>query len=348
MNENNSASVSDTRKVIKISRRKFITISVIIIVVAVLWILGTKMFSQTYMSAPASQPIPNFGSASTKSSPAMIDAYYPGYQQQPDITDTREFLKTTYSATIKTRDVAGVVKEVKNTVKGADGRIDELNSSEKSGQIRFVVAKDKFDAFRDEIEAITNKKLYTESISSQNLLSQKQNIEEQTKNVVTTLDSLKSQKDALTAKHTQTVSTINNEISRIQTQLVTVRANIANTSDTLTIRSLRDQETSLVNQDSAQRQKLTSENNSYAAQKQNRDNQISNLNNSLTNINKQDTQFTNNVETVNGYVMVNWISLWDLATIFSPISPVIIIIILVIILLFYLQRSRFVPRIEWQ
>jgi hypothetical protein len=83
-----------------------------------------------------------------------------------------------------------------------------------------------------------------------------------------------------------------------------------------------------------------------AIQKQNLDNLIANSNNNLTNINKQDSQFTDNIETVNGSINVNWVSLWEIATIFSPISPVIIIIILIILIWIILKRSGFIPRIE--
>lgn len=353
MNETTNEPKQNTRRVIKISRIKFIILSIIVLIAAVLWYMTTAIMYTTFRTSPTSQSAPSLGGMmeSTKQISDSGVAYYPGYPEYnrtPTISDTREFLKTSYSATIKTRDVQGVVTDVKNIVKGADGRIDEFYSSDKSGRISFVVAKDKFDAFRDEMEAITHKKLYSESISSQNLLGQKQGIEKQTNNIVNTLDTLTAQRDAVTTKHNQTINSIKVEIARIQGELTAVRASIVPMSDSQIMVSLRSQETSLVNQDAIQRQRTITENNSYATQKQNLDNLIANYNSSLTEVNKQDSQFTDNIETVTGSVYVSWVSLWDLATIFSPVSPIILLIILIILAWIYLKHIGFIPKVEWK
>ena len=338
----------NTGKVIRISRKKFIVVT--IIVVLVLIFLGVLSLSRSRIIYTEMGNTPDASSLSgnldrSKSVEIMPD-YYGGYGQ-PSVTDTREFLKTSYSAVIKTRDVSDVVKDVKNIIKGADGRIDNFYSSEKRGQISFVVAKSKFDAFRDEVEAVTHSKLYSENISSQNLLSQKQSIEEQTNSIVKTLGDLNKEKEALTVKHNQIVGPINNEILRIQIELAAIRLNISNTSDSSAILALRNQETILVNEDATQRQKLSAENNNYLVKKQNLEDLITNYNESLTSVNKQDSQFTDNIETVNGSIYVNWVSLWEIAETFSPIPPVIIIIILIFLIWICLKRKGYLPRVEW-
>jgi hypothetical protein len=266
--------------------------------------------------------------------------------QQGTIEDTREFLKTYYSSTIKTRNVQGTVNSVKNIIKGNDGRIDNFYSSEKRGSISFVVAKSKFDQFRDEVSALTNAKLYIETISSENLLTQKQGIESQMNSALTTLEQLKAQKTALNTKHTQAVNSINNQLSIIQTQLVQIRNSISNATNTIAISALRNQESVLINQEDSAKQRLSAENRSFASQNSNLDNQISNWNANLENVNKQDTQFTNNIETVSGNVYVNWISLWQMAKLFSPVHPTIVIIVLIIILWNILARFALVPKFE--
>ena len=270
--------------------------------------------------------------------------YYDKAGQESSIKDTREFMKTSYSANLKTRDVPSVVTSVKNIVKGADGRVDDIYSSERSGRIGFVVPKSNFEQFKSEVEAVVHRKLYFETISSTNLLSQKQNIEAQTTDVLTALQSLKSQKASLDDKHTRTVATINRDLLSIQSQIIVVRQLIATTTDQNQMSALRSQESNLANRESALKQNLSAENYTYSVQSTNLANQISNQNNNLTNITKVDTQFTNNIETVNGNISVNWVSLWELATIFSPISPVIIIIILAIILWIYLGKIGIAPK----
>jgi heme/copper-type cytochrome/quinol oxidase subunit 4 len=270
---------------------------------------------------------------------------YRDYNDQASISDTREFLKTDYNASINTRDVSKVVKFIENAIKGADGRIDSISSTEKYGRISFVVAKSEFEDFRTEIEELTHEKLYTESVSSVNLLTQKQGIEEQQGNIVNSLENWTAQRDALVAKHNQTVASINKEITRIGKELVAIRANIKLETEPIVLTSLLNQETALVKMEATQKKNLASENSSYSLQKQNLDNLINNENNNLTNINKVDSQFMDNVETVNGYIDVSWVSLWEMAKIFSPIHPTFIVIILIILAWAFMRKSRLVPKV---
>lgn len=285
---------------------------------------------------------------SVNSSRLKLSDYMPSSNygnNQASISDTREFLKTDYNATIKTRDVSRVVKFIENAIKGADGRIGSISSTEKYGRISFVVAKSEFEDFRTEIEGLTHEKLYTESVSSVNLLTQKQGIEEQQGNIVNSLGNFETQRNNLTISHNKAVSSINKEISRIQKEIIQVRVSMSTTTDQTILASLANQEASLLNQESIQKKNLSNENSNYSIQKQNLDNLINNENNNLTNINKIDSQFMDNVETVNGYITVQWINLWEMAKIFSPIHPIFIIIILFIIFWALFRKSKFVPKI---
>ncbi|MFH1170414.1 MAG: DUF4349 domain-containing protein [Candidatus Vogelbacteria bacterium] len=330
---------NNNQKVIRISRKKLIITLIILVVLGLVFGIILNSLSTARMKSASS---PEIGMLSP-------DYYKDYFNQSSDITDTREFLKTSYSATLKTRDVPGVIKDVKNAIRDVAGRMDNINSSEKYGRISFVVPKSRFEEFRSEIESLTYTKLYTENISSQNLLSQKQNIEERTTNILSTLESLKKQKDDLALKHTQAVNTINRDITRIRVELANVRSNIANITEEIepsVITSLRNQESSLVGQEVIQRQKLSGENNNYAVQNQNLDRLISNENNNLTNINQQDSQFANNIETVNGSVSVYWISVWGLIKEYSPINPWILIILILILGRYWLVRKGYLSRIE--
>lgn len=310
------------RKIIKISKKKLIGVVVILIALFVLW--GLLIFMDSARMKVTSRE-------------SMIPEYY--QDRNSSISDTREFLKTSYNSYIKTRDVSKVVTEIKNIVKGADGRIDSISSGEKYGRVSFVVAKSKFDAFKDEVESITHKKLYTENISSQNLLTEKQGIEGQIVDANSSLESLISKRTELSNTHTKTVGVINKELSRINNELITVRSSISIEKDSQILVALRNQESSFVSQQTYQKQRLSEENKTYSIQKSDLDNWISNANANLNNANKQDDKFMDNIETVNGYVSVSWVSLWDMAVIFSPIHPVWVIIIL-IILGFVLFRKR--------
>ena len=339
------------RKVVKISRWKFIVISIIVVIsLIVLGLLSvvSSPFRDSGEMNYVNSVLPTSGDYNESSSNTkMISPDYYDYNNggQPSITDTREFLKTNYSASIKTRDVDDVIDNIENIVKGADGRIDRLQTSEKSGSISFVIPKSKFDAFKDQVEKITHKKLYSENISSQNLLGQKQNIEEQTSNITNTLVNLKEQKKNLDSLHAKKITQINSSIASIKVQLAQVRASLSIATNPTVISSLQKEENSLIALDSSEKQKLSVENSSYNNQVRILESQITNAEQSLVNVNKKDSNFTDNIETVNGYVSARWVSVWELVVIFSPIHPTLIIVILIIGIWYYLKRKNYIPKI---
>src|SRR6185369_15595734 len=66
--------------------------------------------------------------------------YYPGYPTpyysgDVPVTDTREFLKLNYNASMYTRDAQGLVRRVETVVRGHDGRIDSESSAPKYGYV---------------------------------------------------------------------------------------------------------------------------------------------------------------------------------------------------------------------
>lgn len=341
-------------KEIVISKKRLIIVSIIVLILIFLcYVVFSLSPSARYKTESLINTAPTSGNFDGGASQTIStsDIYeeekmaQPYYDGQPTISDTREFLKTNYSSTINTRDVVDMTKNVHNAVKGADGRIDNFYSSEKRGRVSFVVAKSNFEALRSEIENLTYAKLYVESVSSQNLLRQKQNIESQTTNVLSRLETLQKQKESLNSQHTQTVKGINNEINRINAELANVRSIIFEETDPETLVLFRRQETTLISQQSVQNQKLNSENNNYSLQSKNLDNQIVSANNNLANVNQQDSQFADNIETVNGYVIINWVSWWQLVKIYSPISPSVLIIAFGIILWIFLRHKGYLPRI---
>lgn len=361
MDENNqNITNSNERKVIKISRKKLVMIPIVLVVLlAAAWFV-LHLISNTFSVGPArirEQAVPCIpnpisgitcddsygGNYDVKINNGLGGANY--YSNEPTIEDTREFLKTNYRSTIKTRDVSNTVTSVKNIVAGSDGRVDGFNSSEKYGYVSFIVAKSKFENLRNQIEKITHKKLYTENVSAQNLLGQKQNIEQQQSTSLDNLGNLNTQLTNLTSVHNQTVTYINQQLNSIKNQLTSLRANIAVTTDANVLVSLRNQETLLMQQQSTQNTKLDNENKTYQSQKTSLESQINSWNNNLTNVNKQDIAFANNIETVNGYVTVDWVSYWDMIKIYSPIHPTFIIIILIIIAIVLFRKNKRLPKI---
>lgn len=264
------------------------------------------------------------------------------------IADTREFMKVSYSGNIKTRDVKDTARDVRGIIRDMEGRVDSENVNEKYGYIKFVIPKSNFDDFRDEIESITHKKLYTENTSSQNLLSQKQNIEEQSGQATMTLGQLQQSQADLTKKHNQTTANLKSELVSVQKKITNIR-NIFSTyippesGDTSYINELTAQLTIYLNEESQIKQKISTENTNYQSQNKSLTDQIANTNNTIKDINTQDKNFTANVETVNGSINIQWVNLWQLAQIFSPIPPIFIIVFLLLIIWYVLRKMNRVP-----
>ena len=331
-----------TRKIIRISRRKLIiSVLVILLILGFLIYFGLMRLGRPMMTSQYN----NTGGMQAPSYPYdkelnVNDQIYPQmYQENSTIEDTREFLKTNYTANIKTRDVHNVMSDVKNLIRDASGRIDRMNEGDKSGYIGFVVPKSNYENFRDEIESITNKKLIAVSINSENLLTQKQSIEQQQQSASDFLAQLEQQQKDLTSKHTQTKNKLQNELTSLENQLISIELNPP--AEYVALRQ------DLSNKITLKKQQLASENSSFNTNNQNLKNQIDGVNSQLTSIERQDINFTNNIETVNGTVYVEWISFWKIAKIFSPIHPTLIVIILIIVLWYLLKRKSYIPKVEF-
>lgn len=319
------------RAVIKVSRRSFFGIILIIVILILAWLSfarphggwtnstgiggNTVSVDDSRMSDGREMDM-----GSMPSMPPVYDEKYPyPYpQNDPSYKDNREFLKTSYSAQIRTRDVSDVVRDIKGAVREADGRVDGTTSSEQYGYVSFVVPKARYDAFKDEVESLVHKKLITITESSTNLLGQKQSIEQQAETIATSLASLTKARADLVARHKQTLATIDAEIT-------------ANQND--------------ATQTSMLAEKKAVENANYTSQLKSYDTKIAAAKAKQGANVKQDEEFTDNVETVNGYISVNHVSLWDMAKIFSPIHPTIIVIILLLVIWYWLNKKEYIPKV---
>src|SRR3989344_568047 len=234
------------------------------------------------------------GSVTSAPSTGMMSPdYYPYPYPNPDVpvTDTREFLKIYYNASMQTRDVPALTRRVETTVRGYDGRIDNESSAEKYGYVSFALPQSKYDAFRTELEGLVGSRFIKVNISSQNLLSQKVSIEEQQKQADTSLADYKATRQKIVNAHASTLQSL--------------QAKIDATSATSSERASLEQQ-------------LARENDSYARNLSNADANIKYAQNWQKGVQTQDATLLANVATVNGTVSITWISLWDIALLYLP------------------------------
>ncbi|HCM43520.1 MAG: hypothetical protein UY39_C0003G0014 [Candidatus Kaiserbacteria bacterium GW2011_GWC2_49_12] len=254
------------------------------------------------------------GSSQGMMAPDMYypDEYpYPYYNQNVPVTDTREFLKVNYNASMQTRDVHGLTRRVETTVRGYEGRIDQESSSPQYGYVSFVVPRAKYEAFRDELEGLVDSRFLTVNVSSQNLLPQKQSIEEQQTQADSALADYKAARQKIVNAHASTIKSLQSQIVADAEELVSLRAQIQTPQIQAQIQAVYD-EWSLLNQ------QLANENASYSSQLRNADANIAYAEKWQTAVATQDQALLDNVETVTGFVSLQWISLWTMAQLYLP------------------------------
>ncbi|MBI3980747.1 hypothetical protein HY345_01995 [Candidatus Microgenomates bacterium] len=240
----------------------------------------------------------------------------PDYDSNVPVTDTREFLKTDYRATMQTRDVPKLVRRAETTIRGFGGRIDQTSSTEKYGLVDFVVPKSNFSEFRDEIESFVGQRFLKVEISSQNLLPQKQNIEEMQKEAEQTLADLNTRREKIIADHNANVQSLQSRIRANENEQASLRAEV--TTDPERQTQITNRLNTLARQLANLKSQLANENSAYTNNLNSIDSQIKNANDNLTGIKNQDQNLLDNVETVNGTIVFSWISLWEIVQLYLP------------------------------
>lgn len=267
-------------------------------------------------------------------------AYAPDYYPYPypsgnvAATDTRELLKVHYSASMQTRDVAGLTRRVETTVRGYEGRIDQISASPKSGYVSFVVPMSKYDAFRGELEAMVKSKFLTVNIQSSNMLPQKQGLEEQQKQADKTLAEYQASRLKIVDAHASTVKSLQSQIDADNVRLAELRAQTPTYDLQLQIQGLVDEVASLKSQ-------LVYENASYKSRLESVDSSIKYAKEWQTAVKTQDQELLDNVATVNGSVSIEWISLWDMVHTYLPGYWIPAIFALLTLVSFLWDRRRF-------
>jgi peptidoglycan hydrolase CwlO-like protein len=261
-------------------------------------------------SAAANSPVrsENLKSKSTNDVYSQRTHELPETQNIP-ANDSREFLKTDYSANVQTRDVQKMATTLQTTVKGFDGRVDSISSSQDQGYVSFVIPASQLDAFKMQIKDIAGgAKFYTEQTSSENLLEQKVSIEDQQKQTNDQLTQLTSGRDQLTADHNKAVASLRSQIASLNSQLQTLNGKIPTTPGEAM--QIDAQKQDLQNKIQNLKTSLANENSNYNDQLDSFNYQISDTQSTLGQLSQQTTTLLNTVATVRGTINISYISFW--------------------------------------
>jgi len=238
---------------------------------------------------------------------------------QKNVTDTREFLKTYYQATIRTRQVSKLATHIQTMVRGYGGRMDDISLNKESVHISFVVPKNKFEAFSEELRGLVRPKFIEENISAENLLSQKQVIEKQTNRAEETLFTVQQQRDALVKNHQSLVNNLQNQINSFNRQIKGLRNQYTTTTSTEQQQILSNQIVLVADKQNQAKQALAQENFRYETALRLNDANLSASQDRVDNWYKEDSELLANVETVEASVSLRWISGWEVIRLYVPI-----------------------------
>ena len=282
----------------------------------------------------------------------MAPGYSPGYPvpppqyydySQPSATDTREFLKTSYQASVRTMHVQDLTRRVETTIRGYGGRVDQESSSPQYGSVSFVVPADKFDSFRTEFEGMVNWRFLSVNVSSENLLPQKQSIEQQTAQTQSSIADLTASRTKLVAAHTSTAASLQSQIDADTQELATLRAQTS--TDPAQQAQIAAQIQTVLADQSSFKSRLANENASYTYNLQNTDASINYTQENLGAIQTQDQNLTANVATVSGTISLSSITLWEIAMLYLPGYSIPTIFAVLTVLAYLYDRRRHGPSI---
>ncbi|MBI2444558.1 MAG: hypothetical protein HYV42_04940 [Candidatus Magasanikbacteria bacterium] len=235
------------------------------------------------------------------------------------VVDTREFLKTDYQATIKTRQVEELGMRAQTIIRGYGGRVDNASLQNRYGSIEFVVPKDEFEAFKRELKSLVRAKFITEGIRQQNLLPEKRGIEQQTDRVTTQLDQLKQDRDDLNARHRQTVNTYNRQIAALNHSITVLQQEATVTTTILDRQAEITQELAgLRAQKRTAERRLATENTNYTRELNSLNYRIRDAETQIADLDTQDQALLATVETVSGTIILEWISLLAIVDLYLP------------------------------
>lgn len=242
---------------------------------------------------------------------------YPQPEPQIPVTDTREFLKIDYNATIRTRKVQELARRVETTVRGFGGRVDNANSSREWGFVSFVVPAYRFDAFRQEIENIVGPRFIVIDTRTENLLAQKQSIEAQQGQIQKTVDELNVELKQLIANHNRAAAALQTQIATTIDAITLLDAE--QTNDPVRKAQMIAGKQKLNDEKRALEARLANENASYANELYILNARIRSSKESAEWNMTQDKQLMDTVATVHGTISLNWISVWEIVQLYISV-----------------------------
>lgn len=271
----------------------------------------------------------------------LVERIMDSVQTEKVELDTREYMDTSYYATINTRDVKKISDQTKTIIRGHFGRIDSISEQPKSARISFSLPKTELDRMVLELKDLVPEKMYLETIYADNRLSEKQNIETDTGNTLDELSRLQTQRATTVASYDKQLSAAQSRIDSFTRSLNTNYALRAATTNTVKLAEINVEINRLTANRASAEQDYRNIKSRVNKELTTIDTNINRQNTQLNNLGEKDDELMTDVETVTGSVNIQWISYWGILNTYVPMRPVIIfLIIAAAIYLLFRRRPR--------
>lgn len=266
--------------------------------------------------------------------------------KKPSVQDTREFLKTGYSAYIQTRHVERIATHVQTMVRGHGGRLDSVTVSESGASISFVIPKSSFDRFTVELHALALERFLEEYVSTKNVLPQKQQIESQAQSAEERLADLVQKREALVTSHEATIASLKGRINNYAYRISVLKKEQEISTSTARQQEIDRDLASLHTQLRAQQGQLNRENNQFGKTLTTYDHDIRSIEQDLDSLAVEDQDLLDDVETVEGYISIKWINILELLHLYVPIYWLIVgLLFLLVASIPFVRRRSFDRRL---
>ncbi len=256
------------------------------------------------------------------------------------ISDTREYLKTDYNASISTRHVATTSRRIQTMIRGYGGRIESGDIQAEYSYVHFAIPQDKLENFRTELHQQTGERFIVESTQFTNLLSQKQNIEKQVQDTEQTLLQIEAHRAQETSRHDTNVKNMKQQLVRINNNIQTVESRLQLEGENDPHRTTDEKlHSSLLSERYYLKQNLQNENANFTRTLNQLNTQKTQANSQRTNLETKNTDLLENVATVNGTITIDFISIPQIIDLYIPYSKL-WFFILGIAMIWYVKRDR--------
>lgn len=260
------------------------------------------------------------------------------YLEESPATDSREYLKTDYTTTARTRYVVKNAERLETIVRGFGGRIDLSSKQDAGAQVSFVLPVARLDAFRNEVKLLFGEKFVDEHIQTDNLLPQKRGLEDEAKTTDEQIAALQGERDKLTTAHEQTVGTLQAQIKANGIEQGKLRAEMQNHPEEALFLQGRIAELGRLN--SSLQTRLSTENVNYAAVLSTLSSQIKNAQSAKDSVQTQDDTLLDTVATVRGTITLARIGVVGWLVTYVPLAWIITLLLVASAIVAYIFTIR--------